>query len=150
MLGAIGLANGVSIFKLLRCIKEELLIVLGTSSAQQLGILAVLLLTSKGAAGVTGSGFIVLAATLSAVGTMFTVLDEEEDDQHLQHERQERERVALARAPRHAARRRPPYHQAETAPLRGRDADVTGVTPAGSLGCILVRSARSHRFWVLP
>ena len=29
---------------------------------------AVLLLTSKGAAGVTGSGFIVLAATLSAVG----------------------------------------------------------------------------------
>src|SRR5262249_32853792 len=35
---------------------------------QQLGLLAVLLLTSKGAAGVTGSGFIVLAATLSAVG----------------------------------------------------------------------------------
>ena len=29
---------------------------------------SVLLLTSKGAAGVTGSGFIVLAATLSAVG----------------------------------------------------------------------------------
>ena len=29
-----------------------------------------LLLTSKGAAGVTGSGFIVLAATLSAVGTI--------------------------------------------------------------------------------
>jgi aerobic C4-dicarboxylate transport protein len=35
---------------------------------QQLSLLAVLLLTSKGAAGVTGSGFIVLAATLSAVG----------------------------------------------------------------------------------
>jgi aerobic C4-dicarboxylate transport protein len=34
----------------------------------QLTLLAVLLLTSKGAAGVTGSGFIVLAATLSAVG----------------------------------------------------------------------------------
>ncbi|HME08225.1 MAG TPA: dicarboxylate/amino acid:cation symporter [Bryobacteraceae bacterium] len=34
----------------------------------QLALLAVLLLTSKGAAGVTGSGFIVLAATLSAVG----------------------------------------------------------------------------------
>jgi aerobic C4-dicarboxylate transport protein len=32
--------------------------------------LAILLLTSKGAAGVTGSGFIVLAATLSAVGTV--------------------------------------------------------------------------------
>jgi aerobic C4-dicarboxylate transport protein len=35
---------------------------------QQLTLLAVLLLTSKGAAGVTGSGFIVLAATLSGVG----------------------------------------------------------------------------------
>ena len=35
---------------------------------QQLTLLAVLLVTSKGAAGVTGSGFIVLAATLSAVG----------------------------------------------------------------------------------
>ena len=34
----------------------------------QLTLLGVLLLTSKGAAGVTGSGFIVLAATLSAVG----------------------------------------------------------------------------------
>jgi aerobic C4-dicarboxylate transport protein len=40
------------------------------SLSQQLGILAVLLLTSKGAAGVTGSGFIVLAATLSTVGTI--------------------------------------------------------------------------------
>jgi aerobic C4-dicarboxylate transport protein len=35
---------------------------------QQVTLLLVLLLTSKGAAGVTGSGFIVLAATLSAVG----------------------------------------------------------------------------------
>jgi len=34
----------------------------------QITLLLVLLLTSKGAAGVTGSGFIVLAATLSAVG----------------------------------------------------------------------------------
>ena len=34
---------------------------------QQLGVLAVLMLTSKGAAGVTGSGFIVLASTLSAM-----------------------------------------------------------------------------------
>jgi aerobic C4-dicarboxylate transport protein len=33
-------------------------------------LLLVLLLTSKGAAGVTGSGFIVLAATLSAVGNV--------------------------------------------------------------------------------
>jgi aerobic C4-dicarboxylate transport protein len=38
------------------------------SILQQLTLLAVLLVTSKGAAGVTGSGFIVLAATLSAVG----------------------------------------------------------------------------------
>jgi aerobic C4-dicarboxylate transport protein len=34
--------------------------------AQQLAILGVLMITSKGAAGVTGSGFIVLASTLSA------------------------------------------------------------------------------------
>lgn len=37
---------------------------------QQLTLLAVLLLTSKGAAGVTGSGFIVLAATLPLVGNL--------------------------------------------------------------------------------
>jgi aerobic C4-dicarboxylate transport protein len=37
------------------------------SIGQQLIMLLVLLLTSKGAAGVTGSGFIVLAGTLSAV-----------------------------------------------------------------------------------
>ena len=40
------------------------------SLMQQITLLAVLLLTSKGAAGVTGSGFIVLAATLSAVGNV--------------------------------------------------------------------------------
>ncbi len=40
------------------------------SLGQQLGILGILLLTSKGAAGVTGSGFIVLAATLASVGTI--------------------------------------------------------------------------------
>ncbi|HEU0104199.1 MAG TPA: C4-dicarboxylate transporter DctA [Mycobacteriales bacterium] len=124
VLGTIGLLVGVNIFKLLRYIRDELLIVLGTSSSEtvlpvlmrklehlgaprpvvgltvptgysfnldgtciyltlaalyiaqatntplslagQLGIVAVLLLTSKGAAGVTGSGFIVLAATLSS------------------------------------------------------------------------------------
>ena len=38
------------------------------SLGDQLGLLAVLLLTSKGAAGITGSGFIVLAATLAATG----------------------------------------------------------------------------------
>ena len=37
------------------------------SLGQQLSVLAVLMLTSKGAAGVTGSGFIVLASTLSAL-----------------------------------------------------------------------------------
>lgn len=38
------------------------------SLAQQLGLLAVMLLTSKGAAGITGSGFIVLAATIESTG----------------------------------------------------------------------------------
>jgi len=37
------------------------------SAPQQISILAILMLTSKGAAGVTGSGFITLAATLSAI-----------------------------------------------------------------------------------
>jgi aerobic C4-dicarboxylate transport protein len=126
VLGGVAWLAGFNIFKFIRYIKEELLIVLGTSSsesvlprmiakmenlgceqsvvglviptgysfnldgtciyltmaalflaqatntdlsfAQQLGIIGVLLLTSKGAAGVTGSGFIVLAATLSSVG----------------------------------------------------------------------------------
>src|SRR6476660_1128173 len=126
VLGLIARAHGFSIWKFIKYIKEELLIVLGTSSSesvlprmmakmenlgvrksvvglviptgysfnldgtsiyltmaavfiaqatntpmtliQQLTLLAVLLLTSKGAAGITGSGFIVLAATLSAVG----------------------------------------------------------------------------------
>jgi len=126
VLGSIARFHGFSIWKFIKYIKEELLIVLGTSSSesvlprmmtkleilgakksvvglviptgysfnldgtsiyltmaavfiaqatntpmtlgQQLTLLLVLLLTSKGAAGVTGSGFIVLAATLSAVG----------------------------------------------------------------------------------
>ncbi len=42
----------------------------GLSFWQQLGILGVLLLTSKGAAGVTGAGFITLAATLASIGTI--------------------------------------------------------------------------------
>ena len=128
VLGAIARAHGFSIWKFIKYIKEELLIVLGTSSSesvlprmmekmenlgakkttvglviptgysfnldgtsiyltlaavfiaqatntpmtlmQEITLLAVLLLTSKGAAGITGSGFIVLAATLSAVGTV--------------------------------------------------------------------------------
>lgn len=126
VLGGIARAHGFSILKFIKYIREELLIVLGTSSSEsalprmltkmeklganksvvglviptgysfnldgtsiyltmaavfiaqatdtpmdithQLTLLAVLLIASKGAAGVTGSGFIVLAATLSAVG----------------------------------------------------------------------------------
>jgi aerobic C4-dicarboxylate transport protein len=37
---------------------------------QQLGLIAVLLLTSKGAAGVAGAAFVVLAATLGATGAI--------------------------------------------------------------------------------
>jgi aerobic C4-dicarboxylate transport protein len=128
VLGSIAWLAGFSIWKFIKYIKEELLIVLGTSSSEsvlprmiaklenlgcketvvglviptgysfnldgtciyltmaaiflaqatnteltlwhQIGIIAMLLLTSKGAAGVTGSGFIVLAATLSSVGTI--------------------------------------------------------------------------------
>ena len=128
VLGGVAWLAGFNILKFIRYIKEELLIVLGTSSSesvlprmiaklenlgckqsvvglviptgysfnldgtciyltmaaiflaqatntdltlwQQLGIIGVLLLTSKGAAGVTGSGFIVLAATLASVGTI--------------------------------------------------------------------------------
>src|SRR3712207_7961565 len=40
------------------------------SITEQLGLLAVMLLTSKGAAGVAGGGFIALTATLSTVGTI--------------------------------------------------------------------------------
>src|SRR5580658_4996028 len=40
------------------------------SLEQQIGLLAVLLLSSKGAAGVAGAAFIVLAATLATVGTI--------------------------------------------------------------------------------
>jgi len=128
VLGTIARLHGFSIWKFIKYIKEELLIVLGTSSSEsvlprmmakmellgvkksvvglviptgysfnldgtsiyltmaavfiaqatntpldlthQITLLAVLLLTSKGAAGITGSGFIVLAATLSAVGNV--------------------------------------------------------------------------------
>ncbi|MEQ1573989.1 MAG: dicarboxylate/amino acid:cation symporter [Vicinamibacterales bacterium] len=126
VLGIIARVHGFSIVSFLRYIREELLIVLGTSSSeaalprlmakleragcakavvglvvptgysfnldgtsiyltmtaifiaqatntpltvmQQVGVLAVLLLTSKGAAGVVGAGFVTLAATLGTVG----------------------------------------------------------------------------------
>ncbi len=128
VLGSIIRYSGTSIFKFLSYIKEELLIVLGTSSSEtvlprimekmrragcsapvtglviptgysfnldgtsiyltmaalfiaqatntsltitdELVLLAVFLLTSKGAAAVTGGGFITLASTLVAVGTI--------------------------------------------------------------------------------
>ena len=128
VLGAIAYFHNFNILKFLAYIKEEIFIVLGTSSsesalprmmsklenlgcsksivglvipsgysfnldgtaiyltiaaifiaqatntpltlAQELQILLILMLTSKGAAGVTGSGFITLAATLSTVGTI--------------------------------------------------------------------------------
>ena len=128
VLGTIAKLCGFSIIKFIKYIKEELLIVLGTSSSesvlprmmaklenlgcskpvvglviptgysfnldgtsiyltmaavfvaqatntpltltQTLTILGVLLLTSKGAAGVTGSGFITLAATFAAIPTI--------------------------------------------------------------------------------
>jgi aerobic C4-dicarboxylate transport protein len=40
------------------------------SITEQLGLLAIMLLTSKGAAGVAGGGFIALTATLSTLGTI--------------------------------------------------------------------------------
>jgi aerobic C4-dicarboxylate transport protein len=40
------------------------------SLTQQIGLLAVLLLTSKGAAGIAGAAFVVLAATLATTGTI--------------------------------------------------------------------------------
>lgn len=128
VLGAICRLYGFRILKLLRFIREEILLVLGTSSSeaalprmlekmerygcakpvvglviptgysfnldgtsiylsmatifiaqvyrvdlslsQQLTLLGILMLTSKGAAGVTGSGFIVLASTLAATRTV--------------------------------------------------------------------------------
>jgi len=128
VLGLIAKFTGFSIFKFIRYIKEELLIVLGTSSSesalpnlmrkleklgcskpvvglvvptgysfnldgtniymtmaalfvaqatntdltltQELTILLVAMLTSKGASGITGAGFITLAATLAVVPTI--------------------------------------------------------------------------------
>ncbi len=128
VLGLVLRTIGLSIFALLRFLKEELLVVLGTSSSesvlpqlmnkleqagasagvvrlvvptgysfnldgtsiyltmaavfvaqatdtpltlgQELALLGVLLLTSKGAAAVTGGGFVTLAATLQSTGTI--------------------------------------------------------------------------------
>ncbi|CAG2162026.1 unnamed protein product [Oppiella nova] len=81
--GSISRFCGFSILKMIRMIREELLIVLGTSSSEsvlprmlkKLEIAGceksvVGLVIPTGAAGVTGSGFIVMAATLAAVGNI--------------------------------------------------------------------------------
>jgi aerobic C4-dicarboxylate transport protein len=59
--------DGTSIYMTMAAVFVAQASGLHLSIREQLSILAILLLTSKGAAGVTGSGFITLAATLSAV-----------------------------------------------------------------------------------
>ncbi len=59
--------DGTSIYMTMAAVFVAQVSGLQLSLREQLSILAILLLTSKGAAGVTGSGFITLAATLSAV-----------------------------------------------------------------------------------
>ena len=59
--------DGTSIYLSMAVIFLAQVFRIDLSLGQQLGILAILMLTSKGAAGVTGSGFIVLASTLSAM-----------------------------------------------------------------------------------
>ncbi len=59
--------DGTSIYMTMAAVFVAQASGLKLSLREQLSILAILLLTSKGAAGVTGSGFITLAATLSAV-----------------------------------------------------------------------------------
>jgi aerobic C4-dicarboxylate transport protein len=58
--------DGTSIYMTMAAIFVAQVSGVHLSLAQELGILGVLLLTSKGAAAVTGSGFVTLAATLSA------------------------------------------------------------------------------------
>ena len=59
--------DGTSIYLTMATIFLAQVYSVDLSLAQQLGILGILMVTSKGAAGVTGSGFIVLASTLAAV-----------------------------------------------------------------------------------
>jgi aerobic C4-dicarboxylate transport protein len=59
--------DGTSIYMTMAAVFVAQASGLQLSMREQLSILAILLLTSKGAAGVTGSGFITLAATLAAV-----------------------------------------------------------------------------------
>ncbi|HEU4935929.1 MAG TPA: C4-dicarboxylate transporter DctA [Vicinamibacterales bacterium] len=59
--------DGTSIYMTMAAVFVAQASGLHLSLREQLSMLAILLLTSKGAAGVTGSGFITLAATLSAI-----------------------------------------------------------------------------------
>ncbi|MEI9935955.1 MAG: C4-dicarboxylate transporter DctA [Pseudomonadota bacterium] len=62
--------DGTSIYLTLASLFVAQALDIRLSFGQELSLLLVLLLTSKGAAGVTGSGFITLAATLSATGSV--------------------------------------------------------------------------------
>ena len=62
--------DGTSIYLTLASLFVAQALDIHLSFGQELSLLFVLLLTSKGAAGVTGSGFITLAATLSATGSI--------------------------------------------------------------------------------
>jgi len=62
--------DGTSIYLTLASLFVAQALDIRLSFSQELSLLLVLLLTSKGAAGVTGSGFITLAATLSATGSI--------------------------------------------------------------------------------
>ena len=62
--------DGTSIYLTLAALFVAQALDIQLTLAQELSLLFVLLLTSKGAAGVTGSGFITLAATLSATGSI--------------------------------------------------------------------------------
>ncbi len=64
--------DGTSIYLTMGAIFVAQVSGIDLSVSQQLSILAILLLTSKGAAGVTGSGFVTLAATLTAIPTIPT------------------------------------------------------------------------------
>jgi aerobic C4-dicarboxylate transport protein len=62
--------DGTSIYLTMAALFVAQALAVPMSLGDELGLLAVLLLTSKGAAGVTGSGFVTLAATLSATGNI--------------------------------------------------------------------------------
>ncbi|RZK49149.1 MAG: C4-dicarboxylate transporter DctA [Pedobacter sp.] len=62
--------DGTSIYLAMSVIFLTQVFQIELSLGEQLSILAVLMVTSKGAAGVTGSGFIVLASTLTALKIM--------------------------------------------------------------------------------